>query len=144
MVISREMSVKDAYVFFEMSLKALKEGSPIKTPIFKTTQELQKTLAENAKIIRETLDSFLIKEKITEKDENGFPVITEESLKEKYHKLIEEKENEVILVDIHTTRGNSNFILPNGDRIRLLDYLEKAVALPATTFSVLMEYYIKD
>lgn len=138
MLVKRTMNLEEVHKFYEASVLALDNGSPIKTPIFKTLDKIRDILNKEGEILKVSLE-----DKVEKYGEDGKPVFKEGVLEEDYIKIINESRAKEVEIEITCVKETDNYILPNGQRIRLSDYLEKAVNIPSKTFALLNEYYIK-
>lgn len=136
---TREVTLQEAQHFYEASVKCLQEGSPIKTPIAKTLTKLEPVLGEASKTLRKQLAEVVDKYDEEKKE----PIYKEGKTLEDYMKVVEESSSNTISIEIYTVKPTESLIFPNGTRMRLIDYLEKGVNIPAGTALFLIDNYIK-
>jgi len=138
-ILKTKMNLEEADLLFRKTTGALEQGSPVKAPLIKTLEKLQPILREEGKKFMEE-----IKVMVKEYSEDGKPVFNEGYEEKDYFTAINLNKAKEVEVEVHTIRPTENYILPNGQRIRIVDFLEKATNISPQVYLVLTEHYIKN
>lgn len=135
----QKMSLGEVDLLFRKTTSALEQKSPVKNALIKTLEGLQVILQEESKEFLETLNKI-----VKEYDKEGKPIFKKGFTEKEYTEAINTNKAKEVEVEIHQVRATENYILPNGQRIRIIDFLEKSVDISPAVFLVLKENYIKN